>query len=902
MTTILVASVGGTDQPILDAIAAGKPDFVYFLCSASKDGAVGSDESVPARIAPAARLGEDRHAIECVERPDDLREVVEACARIDAAIRSRQPQHVEVVANYTGGTKTMSAGLAAYALRVGWSLQVSAHLTKVTGREVLQSQDPGSVGEAVRAARRWAIRFEQPLVAKGEASPVERSEPGGAAEDGRRTSVVTALELVALSAGASRRTTRETLERRLCDEPSNPMGRRLLMVGDQVVRIGSVGPGGWMVYRELLDIVALQAELAAGGVFLRGALCLGDAGPERDVADGPAVSEALRLCREVAVVPRVLIEPRVLLETERSPDLRADHPTVEEGLEAVQKLLRMDSDGLWLVDYLKAVESEVDEPGEYARLLERHRARIEAHMQAAWRLDGASRPWTWLSTYHNRVIEEAFEDARLSGVERARLRIVPRPPVGYSFPPALVVPEEWRPSAALSLRNEQEGRQALPILLLLDLGSEAQADEQRLIEQIPAEQRGSALILRASQFGAAGTERGVPLDWHASSNAVVKMVQAAREEAENAGAEPRFYVAGRAALPMFVHLGWELSSYPEVTFINHRWNEGVWDVLRLGLRGRPFSDDTRFFSQVSGLEAVNPAEGPIAFLLSTAAPPEKADAPRFMTLQSRTPAAVVRLGTHTWTDARPRRGELNERTVTRAAYEIERAFSRLPALFPNHRGIFLFVKGPASLAFLAGRALTPHLLRYPAVVPGFNGMEGGGYYSAVTLPHQPGRRPAHGQSAALVVILSAPADDGFRSQLETTLAPQQRAGKLRIWHEGLVEPGTETDEAVRARIESAAIVVVLISSALLADDRLMRYAESARVAGKPLFPVQLRAGLLADTPFAGLTLLPRDGTPIASCHDQAVAWRGVHEELLAALGPKPEGVGEVTPAGAGESV
>jgi hypothetical protein len=99
-------------------------------------------------------------------------------------------------------------------------------------------------------------------------------------------------------------------------------------------------------------------------------------------------------------------------------------------------VLREDSDGLWFIDYLKAFQTEVDEPPMYLELLEQHRRLIERKLQAATTLDRASRGLTWLRSYHNRVIDELIEEKRLDDAERSRLRIPATSPLVYAFPPS----------------------------------------------------------------------------------------------------------------------------------------------------------------------------------------------------------------------------------------------------------------------------------------------------------------------------------------------------------------------------------------------------------------------------------------------------------------------------------
>ena len=152
MAKVLVCTVGGQSPPIVNAIEqTGTLDRIYFLCSTGtaesgsdavieKSTAVKNrghcphcerDFTVSTKVPPiveVARLTPDQYAIERIHDPDDLTQVLQACRRIDDDLSRRFPEPgLEVVANYTGGTKTMSLGLGYYAIArwSPWSLQVN---------------------------------------------------------------------------------------------------------------------------------------------------------------------------------------------------------------------------------------------------------------------------------------------------------------------------------------------------------------------------------------------------------------------------------------------------------------------------------------------------------------------------------------------------------------------------------------------------------------------------------------------------------------------------------------------------------------------------------------------------------------------------------------------------------
>jgi hypothetical protein len=212
--------------------------------------------------------------------------------------------------------------------------------------------------------------------------------------------------------------------------------RRLFVAGSQVIRTAPIKPGGTLTFWELLDIAHVQAALIRRGVLLRGAITLGDVSTGADFATGRGLFEAERLRDEVAGVPRVIVDPRLILETEQNPALRAKHHTVLMELGYVRDLLREDADGLWFIDYLKVVVSEADEPPDSIWFLDEHRRQVERRLESSPALDGSSRSWTWLRSYHNNVIEACVERGWIEEADRSSLHVKARSPLLYAFPPS----------------------------------------------------------------------------------------------------------------------------------------------------------------------------------------------------------------------------------------------------------------------------------------------------------------------------------------------------------------------------------------------------------------------------------------------------------------------------------
>ncbi|EAX48906.1 hypothetical protein TcarDRAFT_2595 [Thermosinus carboxydivorans Nor1] len=128
MKKVLLITVGGSPQPIIDSVTKHQPDYIVFLCTARKDGDEGSYDSIykdttqPPRkcpkcghtetttnkaLASALGLSNDRFETLVVEADKPFDTYKKACDLIEKF----QHNGWRVIADYTGGTKSMSAGL-----------------------------------------------------------------------------------------------------------------------------------------------------------------------------------------------------------------------------------------------------------------------------------------------------------------------------------------------------------------------------------------------------------------------------------------------------------------------------------------------------------------------------------------------------------------------------------------------------------------------------------------------------------------------------------------------------------------------------------------------------------------------------------------------------------------------
>ena len=156
MTKILFVTVGGSHQPIATSITTQKPSRVVFICS---DGARGSKSQVigegkpcevrkgteviealpniPTQLGLGDRFDAERDLI-LIQEPDNLSESYNKINQKIREVKQANP-NAEIVADYTGGTKTMSVALATAAL----DAEITLFLTTSTTRQNLIKVESG---------------------------------------------------------------------------------------------------------------------------------------------------------------------------------------------------------------------------------------------------------------------------------------------------------------------------------------------------------------------------------------------------------------------------------------------------------------------------------------------------------------------------------------------------------------------------------------------------------------------------------------------------------------------------------------------------------------------------------------------------------------------------------------
>lgn len=123
MTAVLVVTLGTSPDPIINCINSLRPDRVVFICSVDTQPRVDEVVSkvahldfIPDRdvVVLQQRLA-NQASDEAINELDQLDKVYLRCLDLFSCIRRQQPGS-QIIADYTGGTKTMTTGLAMAAI------------------------------------------------------------------------------------------------------------------------------------------------------------------------------------------------------------------------------------------------------------------------------------------------------------------------------------------------------------------------------------------------------------------------------------------------------------------------------------------------------------------------------------------------------------------------------------------------------------------------------------------------------------------------------------------------------------------------------------------------------------------------------------------------------------------
>lgn len=147
----------------------------------------------------------------------------------------------------------------------------------------------------------------------------------------------------------------------------------------------------------------------------------------------------------------------------------------------------------------------------------------------------------------------------------------------------------------------------------------------------------------------------------------------------------------------------------------------------------------------------------------------------------------------------------------------------------------------------------------------------------------------HSGKGVKVFVSYAREDEALRNDLAKHLMLMERQGVISTWSDRKIEVGSDRTEQTDKNLNSADIVLLLISSDFLASDycwnvEMSQAIERHEVGEAQVIPIILRAVDWEMSPFAKLQMLPRDRKPVRSWSDQDEAFKNIASELRRTIG------------------
>ena len=123
-------------------------------------------------------------------------------------------------------------------------------------------------------------------------------------------------------------------------------------------------------------------------------------------------------------------------------------------------------------------------------------------------------------------------------------------------------------------------------------------------------------------------------------------------------------------------------------------------------------------------------------------------------------------------------------------------------------------------------------------------------------------------------------DEDLRSELEKHLSLLKRNGVIAEWHDRKIVPGAEWSGEIDEHLETADIILLLVSSDFIASDycyeiEMKRAMERHTQRAARVIPIILRKCDWEGAPFGKLQALPNDGKPIKTWNDMDEAFTDV---------------------------
>jgi tetratricopeptide (TPR) repeat protein len=139
-------------------------------------------------------------------------------------------------------------------------------------------------------------------------------------------------------------------------------------------------------------------------------------------------------------------------------------------------------------------------------------------------------------------------------------------------------------------------------------------------------------------------------------------------------------------------------------------------------------------------------------------------------------------------------------------------------------------------------------------------------------------------------------DEEFRERFRVHLSELEREGLIQLWHDRRITAGTEWAGAIDEHLNSAHLIILLVSADFLASDycndvEMNRALERSRQGEARVIPVILKPCDWQTSRFASLQALPEGGKPVVDWKTEDHGFnnvvKGLRQVLMDICGPVP---------------
>ncbi|WP_374088449.1 hypothetical protein [Methylomicrobium lacus] len=121
---------------------------------------------------------------------------------------------------------------------------------------------------------------------------------------------------------------------------------------------------------------------------------------------GPAFIRAYDLESKFANYPRVVVDPLLISEFKNNNLLRNVSHSLKQESSYIKDMIRQSDDGLFFIDYLRAIVTEYENPDLYLVFLKKHREIILESIAGLNEHNKFTEKYTWMANYHNNFIDK----------------------------------------------------------------------------------------------------------------------------------------------------------------------------------------------------------------------------------------------------------------------------------------------------------------------------------------------------------------------------------------------------------------------------------------------------------------------------------------------------------------